>query len=121
MKMVRMWWATFLRWMGQRTESANPPPAPPTEEAPTEVPPLAEVPPLTDDDEEDDDVDKPRLGWADDANGNKMPLLIGIEHGDGTVTGFVFADAENGFGITKGGIDLRENLKPTGARFTYGA
>jgi hypothetical protein len=57
-------------------------------------------------------MDRPELGWADDANGNVMPLLISVRQENGNVNGFIFADAENGFGISKGTIDLRENLKP---------
>lgn len=60
----------------------------------------------------EDDMDRPELGWADDANGNVMPLLIASKQENGTVSGWIFSDTENGFGIDKGDNDYRENLKP---------
>lgn len=64
-------------------------------------------------------MDRPELGWADDANGNIMPLLISVRQENGNVNGFIFADSENGFGIGKGDNDLRENLKPGSAEGVY--
>jgi len=111
-----MWWAAFLRWIGHPTESAELPPEAPSEEAPTEEAPSTNEP------DEEEEMDKPELAWADDANGNVMPLLIAARNDDaGTVSGFIFADTENGFGISKGTMDLREHLKPGGRDGVYQA
>jgi hypothetical protein len=51
-----------------------------------------------------------------------MPLLISDKHTNKSVNGFSFADKANGFGISKGDNDYRENLKSVvGKPNTYGA